>query len=118
MMNYEDPIGIIEIGNIKIKAIIFKINSEKIEVLSTSIIASEGIHNDVAIAQTIIGAVAVILIGFTFLPLGATPASIRKCQLNADQKLLKYLGVVVVIMTSLSAIFYLEILRLYGLIGI
>ena len=44
----EDPIGIIELGNIKIKCIIVKTNNENIaEILSTSSINSEGIHNGV-----------------------------------------------------------------------
>ncbi len=78
---------------------------------------SLGVYNDAVIAQTVIGVIAVILVGFTFLPLGATPSSIRACQLNTDQKLLKYLGVVLVIMTSLCAILYLEVLKLYGILA-
>ena len=46
-MNPDDPIGIIELGNIKIKCLIFKINNDKPEILSTSISPSEGIHNDI-----------------------------------------------------------------------
>jgi len=42
----EDLIGIIELGNIKIKCIIAKINKENFsEILSNSSIASQGIHN-------------------------------------------------------------------------
>ena len=45
-MNSEDLIGIIELGNINIKCLIFKIkNNNESEVLSTSITSSEGIHN-------------------------------------------------------------------------
>jgi len=49
-MSPEDPIGIIELGNLNIKCLIFKIkkNNES-EILSTSIKPSEGIHNDVII---------------------------------------------------------------------
>ena len=75
-----------------------------------------GINNDAVIAQADIGVIAGILVGFTFLPFGATPASIKACQLNTDQKLLKYLGVVVVVMTSLCAILYLEVLKVYGIL--
>ena len=49
-MNYENPVGIIELGNINIKCLIFKVkNDNKAEILSTSITHSEGIHNDVVI---------------------------------------------------------------------
>ena len=41
-MNSEDPIGIIELGNINIKCLIFKINNNNAEILSTSITPSEG----------------------------------------------------------------------------
>ena len=49
-MNPEDPIGIIELGNINIKCLIFKINNNNdSEILSTSITPSEGFHNDVVV---------------------------------------------------------------------
>jgi len=49
-MNPEDSIGIIELGNINIKCLIFKIkNGNDAEILSTAISPSEGIHNDVVI---------------------------------------------------------------------
>ena len=52
-MNSEDLIGIIELGNINIKCLIFKIkNNNESEILSTSIISSEGIHNGVVINLT------------------------------------------------------------------
>ena len=52
-MNYENPIGIIELGNVNIKCLIFKVkNDNKAEILSTSITHSEGIHNDVVINLT------------------------------------------------------------------
>ena len=51
-MNSEDTIGIIELGNIKIKCLIFKINNNKTEILSTSTTPSEGIHNDVVMNLT------------------------------------------------------------------
>ncbi len=52
-MNSEDLIGIIELGNINIKCLIFKINSNnESEILSTSITSSEGIHNGVVINLT------------------------------------------------------------------
>ncbi len=76
-----------------------------------------GIETDVMIAQSVVGCLAFIIVGITFLPPGATPASIKACQLNTDQKLLKYLGVVIAISTSLSAILYLEVLKLHGLLG-
>jgi len=48
-MNAAYPIGIIELGSQKIKCLIFSINTNKVEILSTSIAASEGIHNDVVV---------------------------------------------------------------------
>jgi len=49
-MNPEDSIGIIELGNINIKCLIFKIkNGNNAEILSNAISPSEGIHNDVVI---------------------------------------------------------------------
>lgn len=51
-MNSEDPIGIIEFGNLNIKCLIFKINNNKAEILSTSMIPSEGIHNDIVVNLT------------------------------------------------------------------
>ncbi len=47
-MNSEYPIGIIELGNINIKCLIFKVKSNNdTEILSTFITPSEGIHNDI-----------------------------------------------------------------------
>ena len=49
-MKPEDPIGIIELGNINISCVIFKIkDSNDSEILSTSITPSDGIHNDVIV---------------------------------------------------------------------
>ena len=48
-MNVDDPIGIIELGNIKIKCLIFKINNNNAEILSTSITPSDGFHNDAVV---------------------------------------------------------------------
>ena len=48
-MNSDDAIGIIELGNINLKCLIFKINDNNTEILSTSITDSEGIHNDVVV---------------------------------------------------------------------
>ena len=47
-MNFEDPKGIIELGNKIIKCLIFKINNDnEAEILSTTVTSSEGIYNDV-----------------------------------------------------------------------
>jgi cell division protein FtsA len=49
-MTSDNPKGIIELGNIFTKCIIFKINENNVsEILSTSIIKSEGIHNGVIV---------------------------------------------------------------------
>ena len=52
-MNLEDPIGIIELGNVNLKCLIFQINkNNSSEILSTAITPSEGIHNDVVVNLT------------------------------------------------------------------
>ena len=49
-MDPEVPIGIIELGDINIKCVVFKIkNNNDSEILSTSITDSKGIHNDVVV---------------------------------------------------------------------
>ena len=49
-MSSETPIGIIELNDVNLKCIIFKINNNnETEILSTSITNSEGIHNDVIV---------------------------------------------------------------------
>ena len=47
-MNSDEPIGIIELGNINVKCLIFKIHNNKADILSTSIIPSEGFYNDMS----------------------------------------------------------------------
>ena len=52
-MNLEDPIGIIELGNVNLKCLILQINkNNSSEILSTAITPSEGIHNDVVVNLT------------------------------------------------------------------
>ena len=52
-MSSADPRGIIELGNINIKCLIFRINSsDTSEILSTAVIRSEGIHNGVIVNLT------------------------------------------------------------------
>ena len=49
-MNLETPRGIIELGSINIKCIIFKISENNVsEILSTSIVPSSGIHNGMVV---------------------------------------------------------------------
>ena len=48
-MNSDEPIGIIELGNINVKCLIFKIHNNKADILSTSIIPSEGFYNDMLV---------------------------------------------------------------------
>jgi cell division protein FtsA len=53
-----EPIGIIELGSVKIKCIIFKINNNNNpEILSTSLSNSEGIHNGVVVNLSKAGAI-------------------------------------------------------------
>ena len=52
-MNLETPIGIIELSDVNLKCLIFKINKDNSsEILSTAITPSEGIHNDVVVNLT------------------------------------------------------------------
>ena len=52
-MNSVDSIGIIELGDINIKCLIFKIkDNNESEILSTSITSSEGIHNGIVVNLT------------------------------------------------------------------
>jgi len=52
-MNSNNPRGIIELGNINIKCLLFRINDDNTsEILSTSTIRSEGIHNGVIVNLT------------------------------------------------------------------
>ena len=51
-MSPGEPIGIIELDHVSIKCLIFKINNNSPEILSTSITPSEGIHNDVVVNLT------------------------------------------------------------------
>ncbi len=87
-----------------------------IEITKSGDLGLKNLNNEVLIVQALIGVIALVLIGIIFLPFGATPESIKACQLNTDQKLVKYGGVTLVIMTSLSAIFYLEIMHLNGIL--
>ena len=69
-MNPKPSIGIVELGNVNIKCLIFEINQENnAEILSTSIVPSEGIHNDVIIN------------------LSKACNAIRKCVSNAENKI-------------------------------
>ena len=52
-MSSDDPVGIIELGNVTISCLMFKIvNKSNSEILSTSITPSEGIYNDVVVNLT------------------------------------------------------------------
>ena len=51
-MNPEEPIGIIELDHINIKCLIFKTTGSTLEILSTSMVSSEGIHNDIIVNLT------------------------------------------------------------------
>ncbi len=62
--------------------------------------------------QVIIAMIGIIILGIIFLPLGATDSSIKKCQIDSNQKVIKLGGALIVVMTSISAIFFLEILEL------
>jgi len=67
-MTVDDPIGIIELGNINIKCLIFKINNNNAEILSTSITPSDGFHND------------------TVVNLSKASGAIRACISDAEKK--------------------------------
>ena len=61
--------------------------------------------------------IALIVIGMIFLPFGATENSIKTCQLDTNQKVVKLGGALIVIMTSISAILFLQILALSQSLG-
>ena len=67
--------------------------------------------------QIIIGIMALIIIGIIFLPFGATDSSIKACQSNTNQKVVKLGGAIIIAMTSISAILFLEILELSEALG-
>ncbi len=67
--------------------------------------------------QAIIGIIALIVLGLTFLPFGATESSIKACQGNLNQKVVKFGSVLIVVLASLSAILFLEVLELSEAIG-
>ncbi len=67
-MDSEDSIGIVELGNVYIKCLIFKIESNKAEIISTSVTPSEGFHNDIVIN------------------LSKASSAIRSCISNAEKK--------------------------------
>ena len=49
-MSSDDPRGIIELGNINLRCLIFRIHNDNTsEILSTSVTRSEGIHNGVIV---------------------------------------------------------------------
>ncbi len=83
-----------------------------VEALDQLTLSANGISTDFAMVQIFVGIVALIIIGITLLPFGATPSSIQACQMDTNQKLLKTGGVVIIVMTSLSAILFIEVLRL------
>jgi len=48
-MNADEVVGIIELGNIDLKCLIFKANIDNIEIVSSSVTPSDGFHNDVVV---------------------------------------------------------------------
>ena len=80
-MSYDDPRGIIELGNINIKCIIFNINNDNFsEILSYSVKQSEGFHNG------------------KIIDLGKASNAIRLCIAAAEKKakvILKKISVVI-----------------------
>jgi len=80
-MSSNNPIGIIELGNVSIKCLIFKINNiNNPEILSTSKISSQGIHNGVVVN------------------LDKATKAIRSCISNAEKQagiLLKKINVII-----------------------
>ena len=48
-MNSDEAIGIIELGNVNLKCVIFKIINDNAKILSTSTTPSYGFHNDTVI---------------------------------------------------------------------
>ncbi len=67
--------------------------------------------------QIIIAVLGILMVGIIFLPLGATESSIQKCQIDTNQKVVKIGGVLIVVMTSISAILFIEVLELSEMLG-
>ncbi len=78
----------------------------------------ESTGNDFLFTQIFIAIFAAITIGFTFLPFGATSSSIKACQLNTDKKLLKTGGVLIILSSSISAILFIQVLKLSQMLNI
>ncbi len=90
--------------------------TESVQSLANNVPSLE-VNSSTVNEQMIIGTIALIIIGIIFLPFGATENSIKACQLNTNQKVVKLGGAVIVVMTSISAIFFLEILELSESLG-
>ena len=63
-------------------------------------------------AQLVVISLAAILVLLTFTPLGATPAAIEACRTSTDQKIIKWGGVIIAVLTAAAAVLYLEVLRI------
>ena len=67
-MNSDEAIGIIELGNVNLKCVIFKIINDNAKILSTSTTPSYGFHND------------------TVINLSKASSAIRSCISSAEKK--------------------------------
>ncbi len=72
--------------------------------------------SDTLITQIVIGIIGIVIIGIICLPFGATISSIKNCQFDSSQKLLKSGGVLLILMTSLSGILFLELIKISTLL--
>ena len=71
--------------------------------------------SEVGGAQLIIGCIAMLIVGTTFVPIWATPSALAACRASTDQKLVKFGGIAITVLTSISAILFLEVLKLNNL---
>ena len=69
------------------------------------------ISNELVLTQIVIATIAIFTVGMIYLPFGATPASIKSCQANYSQKLLKSGGALLVLMTCISAILFIGMMQ-------
>jgi len=92
----------------------FQTSASRIIELSSPL---EKIQNDLLLTQIFIAIIGATIIGVTFLPFGATKTSIQACQLNTNKKLLKTGGALITISTSISAILFIQVLKLSQMLG-
>ena len=85
-----------------------------------SYISGESLDDIIQQKKKILLKTILFSLGFSivFVSFGATSSSIQACQLSTDKKLLKTGGVLIILSTSLSAILFIQVLKLSQLLSI